>query len=185
MYTPYHCNSSYPNQRENHSNTLVLQSTTAVKWQVNEQGSFKAKDNGQTLLLDGQSFAINVVHKNIAKINGIRSKAKIKFWHKSTVKAENHSRPTLTTETTGVTPPCISQGITSVQTIYSPQHFTTGLALDTAADLTVTLNIVDMLIAQVHPIGYIPLTNTLTTHTHTTPHTYAHTTTLHTSTHLG
>ena len=50
------------------------------KRQVNGQGSFKAKDNGQTFLVDGQSYANKVVHENIVKINGIRSKVKFKFW---------------------------------------------------------------------------------------------------------
>jgi len=35
----------------------VLQSATAVKRQVNRQGSFNAKDNGQTFLVDGQRYA--------------------------------------------------------------------------------------------------------------------------------
>jgi len=57
----------------------ILRSATAVKRQVNAQGSFKEKDNGQTLLVGGKSYANKVVHENIAKINGIRSKVKIKF----------------------------------------------------------------------------------------------------------
>jgi len=46
---------------------------------VNGQGSFKAKDNGQKFLVDSQSYINKVVHENIAKINGIKSKAKINF----------------------------------------------------------------------------------------------------------
>ena len=57
----------------------VLRSATAVKRQVNGQRSFKTKDNGQTFLVDGQSYANKVVHQNIVEINGIRSKVKIKF----------------------------------------------------------------------------------------------------------
>jgi len=64
---------------------------TAVKQQVNGQGSFKAKDNGQTFLVDGQSYVNKVVHENIAKINRLRSKVKIRFWRKLTVNAENCS----------------------------------------------------------------------------------------------
>ena len=66
----------------------VLQSVTAVKWQVNGQGSFKAKDNGQMLLVDGQSYTNRVVHKNIAKINGMRS---IKGQDKILAKVNNQS----------------------------------------------------------------------------------------------
>ena len=43
--------------------------------------------------LDGQSYMNKAVHKNIAKINRIRSKVNIKFWRKSTIKAENPSWP--------------------------------------------------------------------------------------------
>jgi len=63
--------------------------------QVNGQGSFKVKENGQTFLVDVQSFAINALHENIPKINGIRSKVQMKFWQKSKGKPENRSRPTL------------------------------------------------------------------------------------------
>ena len=57
----------------------ALRSATAVKQQANGQGIFKAKDYGQMFLVDGQSYANKVVRENIAKINGIRSKVKIKF----------------------------------------------------------------------------------------------------------
>ena len=57
----------------------VLRSATAVKRQVNGQDSFKAKDISQTFLVDSQSYTNKVVYKNIAKINGIRSKVKIEF----------------------------------------------------------------------------------------------------------
>ena len=57
----------------------VLRSATVVKRQVNGQDSFKAKDISQTFLVDSQSYTNKVVYKNTAKINGIRSKVKIKF----------------------------------------------------------------------------------------------------------
>jgi len=52
---------------------------TAIKQPVNGQGSFKAKDNDQMCLVDGQSYANKIVHENMAKINGIKSKIKIQF----------------------------------------------------------------------------------------------------------
>ena len=60
-------------------------------WSNDRSMDKAAKDNGQTFLVDGQSYANKIVHQNIAKINGIRSKVKIKFWQKSVVKAENRS----------------------------------------------------------------------------------------------
>jgi len=89
-----------------HSNTFCT--TICDCGQMTGQWS-KAKDNGQTFLVDSQSYTNKVVHENIAKINGIRSEVKIKF---SMVKAENRSRSTLTavadcsTEAIGVTLPC-------------------------------------------------------------------------------
>ena len=50
-----------------HSNTFCTMICDHGQQQVNGQGSFKAKDNGQTFLVDGQSYVNKVVHKNIAK----------------------------------------------------------------------------------------------------------------------
>ena len=46
---------------------------------INGQGSFKAKDDGQRFLVDGQNYVNKVVQEKIAKINGVRSKVKKKF----------------------------------------------------------------------------------------------------------
>jgi len=58
---------------------LYYKSVNAVKRQVNGQGSFKAKDDGQKFLVDGQNYVNKVVQEKIAKINGVRSKVKKKF----------------------------------------------------------------------------------------------------------
>ena len=50
----------------------VLQSATTVEQQVNGQGSFKTKNNGQTFLVDGQNYMNKAVHKNINKRNKVK-----------------------------------------------------------------------------------------------------------------
>jgi len=55
----------------------VLQSATAIKVQVNGQGSFKAKDNGQTFLVDGSKLVASARKYNKNTQSKVKGQDKI------------------------------------------------------------------------------------------------------------